>query len=212
MTQLKPALAPVAVVVIVALAACSRPVPNTHFYQLAVPSAVAGPFDPEAAPLEAILALAPVTSVSALRASEIAYVATSTEVVYFAYHRWVDTPERLTEERLIQDLSRAGRFRAVVSNNPTAAATHVLICRLLGFHEREVGGVAHGVVALDVELRAATGGPPLLRRAYEVARPAGSAAPAAVVIAINEAIDELSGRLIADISTALSAPPDAAQP
>ena len=92
----------------IVLAACGGKIPETRYYQLAVPAPsatqVAGP----------AIAIEPLTTDAAYDDERIVYRLTPYRLDYYNYHRWSSPPGTMLGNYLQDAFAKSGRFRAVM--------------------------------------------------------------------------------------------------
>lgn len=111
----------------------------------------------------------------------------------YDYHEWADYPDRMIQERLMHALIVHGGWSSVTIAPPSRGLDAVLEARLVEFEEVDSASGVTVRVALQWTLEDAEGdllGGDLTR----VERPAAKSVPA-VVVAFDEAVDELTSRL-----------------
>lgn len=125
----------------------------------------------------------------------------------YHYHQWRAAPQSLAADYLRRDLQASGLFLAVAGTGSSLPATH----RIEGMVEQwmEVDGQDSWLATIEltvtlVDLRArAMPDAVLFQRTYRGSEPSAKKNPGSVVEAMSRVMRELSGRIIADVHSAV---------
>jgi ABC-type uncharacterized transport system auxiliary subunit len=192
----------VALVLLAAAGGCGRgaAVPSDTYYRLAPVAAV-----PAAPITDQTLVVDAVDADSLYRDRALLYSedAANLTLKQYHYHHWQESPPRMLQLQLRDFLRAHGASPTVVTRDPgNDAALHVQ-SRIERFEHLISGGNVTARVALEFTLVGGAGGQPLLNRAYSIDKPAASADVAAVVAAMDAAVNEVFSRFIADARTTI---------
>lgn len=125
-----------------------------------------------------------------------AYVQQAHQVEYFASSRWADTPARMLEPLLLQALSQAGSFRAVVSNVGSAAADYRLDSEWLRLQQEFGQQPSRMHLTLRVQLVNLKTRQVVASQEIDEVEPAASENAYGGVLAANRAMQRVLGRVV----------------
>lgn len=173
---------------------CIHEMPQVHYYSISLP------MQPDPVIQErmgARIAVLDFTAVAALDIKDLAYSPAPYQFGYYDYHQWVAPPAQLLRERFLNDpilTASVGRLSECVDDSDATIRCHVK-----AFHEIDRPDGCRAVVAVDIVLGAAN--PPSFewRKAYYYEESISNRTPAAVVIALNTAVDHLMTDVVRDI-------------
>ena len=177
------------------LAACGK-VPPTYYYTVRYQ----GPHSPASAVLEARLGVAIPEAEHLLRQDRIVYFTGGSELNYYQYHRWAESPTFMVQSLLLRQLRGARLFTAIVPYRAQKGLDYVLRGRLLALEEVDSG--PSNIIArfgLELELVRQEDGQVVWTGRAQRERSVASKTVGALVEALNgcvaEVLDQLSGSL-----------------
>jgi ABC-type uncharacterized transport system auxiliary subunit len=170
-----------------ACAACAGKLPETRFYQLAVPEA-----QPHGG--DRVLVLDPLATDAAYDDDRIVYRTTPFRLDYYQYHRWSSAPGSMVSNYLEQALEHSGRFRAVV-RELTPDAPVVLAGRVLAIEEVDRSRTDWlGRIVLELILTDARTSETLWTEQFEETEPLRERNPEGLAAALSTAMSRIVGR------------------
>jgi uncharacterized lipoprotein YmbA len=177
------------------LAACGGKLPDTRYYQLAVPTArVAGG--------DLTLVLEPLVTDSGYDDERIVYRTTPYRLDYYQYHRWSAAPGTLIGNYLEQALERSGKFRAVV-REASSDAPAVLGGRVVAIEEVDLGPKQWiGRVVVELAVSDPRSGVVLWSEQFEETEPLAEQTPEGLARALSAAMARIAARAAPAIATA----------
>lgn len=122
-------------------------------------------------------------------------------------HRWAQNPADMITELIQRDLAESALFERTVGQYSSVRYRYALEGKILSLRGIEGNGNPRALLEADAALT--DFGAPLgvqksmMERRYRIEAPCPNATPAAMVIGLNQAVRELSSRLLKDIRTAL---------
>lgn len=129
----------------------------------------------------------------------IAYSSKKTQLTQYAYHYWTETPVRLLQEALVDQLRAAKVAPLVVTPEHRALSDYNVLGKVRRFeHLRE--GSPRVVVEVELTVQNASDGQVLLLETYMVEEPASDATVPAAAEAMSRAVGALSERFLADLA------------
>ena len=179
-----------------ACAACGGKLPETRYYQLAVPAERAHGGD-------RVLVLDALETDAAYDDERIVYRATPFRVDYYQYHRWASAPGTMIGNYLEQALEHSGKFCAVV-REVTADAPVVLSGRVLAIEEVDrsktewLGRIVLELVLTDVRTSEA-----VWTEQFDETEPLRQQTPEGLAAALSTAMGRIVARtapVIADLA------------
>src|SRR5437660_3281543 len=87
-----------------------------------------------------------------MRDGRILYQVGTHEVGAYEYHRWVETPDRMVQDSLVQLLRSSGKYQSVNNARTTVRADYVIQGRIYEFGEVDKPEISTRV-SLEIELR-----------------------------------------------------------
>jgi len=120
-----------------------------------------------------------------------AYLLRPYEVNYYAFNQWADAPARLLHQVLVENLDKAGSWRAVVQTAGTVTAQHRLDCDNLILEQQFFSNPSRIRLALRAQLIETKKQTILASRYFELLEPAPSEDPYGGVLAANQATAKL---------------------
>ena len=186
-----------ALVAVVTVGCASGPAPRDHYYRLeaAAPEALASP------------KLAGTLEVGRLRVEAISQgrrmlyrdSSQSGEIGQHAYHHWVDPPNVMLQDQLVQTLRSANLAEDVVTPAVRVGSDYLVSGRIVRL-ERILGGSEPRVaVEIELVLTRQQGSELLLLETYREERVAPGSSVADAVTAYDQAISAIFERFLADI-------------
>lgn len=118
------------------------------------------------------------------------------QVEYFASSRWADTPARMLEPLLLQALSQAGGFRAIVSNVGAVAADYRLDSEWLRLQQEFTQPPSRMHLTLRVQLVNLKTRQVVASQEIDEVEPAASENAYGGVMAANRAMQRVLGRVV----------------
>jgi len=183
--------------VIALLCACGGKLPETRYYQLAVPAAPAT--EPAG---DAVLAVEPLAADTAYEDERIVYRTTPYRLDYYNYHRWSAQPGALVAGYLEQALAKSGRFRAVV-RAPSDEASLVLGGRVVAIEEVDRSKTQWvGRIVLELVLSDTKRGTTLWTRRVEDSEPLRVQSPEGLAEALSIALARITAKIGPDVLAA----------
>jgi ABC-type uncharacterized transport system auxiliary subunit len=172
-----------------ACAACAGKLPDTRYYQLAVPDAKARGGDD-------LLVLEPLTTDAAYDDERIVYRTTPYRIDYYQYHHWSSSPGVMIGNYLEQAFETSGRFRAVV-RDATPAAPVILTGRVIAIEEVDVSKTAWvGRIVLELLLSDTRTGEALWTEQLEEIEPLQQQTPEGLAAALSIAMARIVAHTI----------------
>ena len=182
---------------IVLLFACGGKLPETRYYQLAVPTGSAAD-----AAGDAVIAVEPLAVDTAYEDERIVYRTTPYRLDYYNYHRWSAQPGALVSGYLEQALAKSGRFRAVV-RAPSDEAAFVLGGRVIAIEEIDRSKTQWvGRIVLELVLSDAKHGTTLWTRRVEETEPLRVQSPEGLAEALSIAMGRITAKIGPDVLAA----------
>jgi ABC-type uncharacterized transport system auxiliary subunit len=170
-----------------ACAACGGKLPETRFYQLAVPEARPHGGD-------RVLVLDPLATDAAYDDDRIVYRTTPFRLDYYQYHRWSSAPGSMVSNYLEQALEHSGKFRAVV-RELTPDAPVVLAGRVLAIEEVDRSRTDWlGRIVLELILTDARTSETLWTEQFEETEPLRERNPEGLAAALSTAMSRIVSR------------------
>ena len=120
-----------------------------------------------------------------------AYLLRPYEINYYAFNQWADTPARLFHQVLVENLDKAGAWRAVVQTPGTVPAQYRLDCDNLILEQQFFSNPSRIRLALRAQLIETKKQTILASRYFELLVPAPSEDPYGGVLAANQATMKL---------------------
>jgi ABC-type uncharacterized transport system auxiliary subunit len=167
-----------------ASAACAGKLPDTRYYQLAVPDTrLHGGAD--------LLVLEPLTTDAAYDDERIVYRTTPYRIDYYQYHHWSSSPGVMVGNYLEQAFEASGKFRAVV-RDPTPDAPVILAGRVVAIEEVDRSKTAWvGRIVLELVLTDARTGEALWTEQLEELEPLQDQTPEGLAAALSIAMSRI---------------------
>ena len=187
----------------VLLGGCSltKPRPEVRHYALALTV-------PEVPPgaAKTSLTVRPFTAHDPYNQERIVYRSSPYQVDFYNYHRWAASPAEQVTDLTRRYLAGAGLFAKVF---PTADGSADLA---LGGRVRQIEEVDHeqaweAVLSIDFWLARADQRSPFWFRSYTATQQAAKRNPEAIAEALSRNLENILGRLIADLAPVVAAPP-----
>lgn len=178
-------------------------VPEDHFYRLGTLTAESRYEEP---PFEGVLAVERVDAFGLLRDRALLYSEADTpqDLQRHHYHFWIDAPNDLVRDQLVQYLRSADVARQVAGEYIEEEGDLRLKLALRDFSRRLGGdGTVTVQVELDVVLNPKGRGAPLLVKRYRSGMRATNTGVAASVTAFDQALSTVYGELVKDVVAAL---------
>jgi cholesterol transport system auxiliary component len=145
---------------------------------------------------DAVLAVSLPQAQPGADSAAMAYVQQAHQVEYFASSRWADTPARMLEPLLLQALSQAGGFRAVVSNVGSVAADFRLDSEWLRLQQEFTPQPSRMHLTLRVQLVNLKTRQVVAAQEIDEVEPAASENAYGGVMAANRAMQRVLGRVV----------------
>ena len=176
-----------ALAALAACAGCGGKLPETRYYQLAVPDA-----RPRSG--ESVLVLDALATEAAYDDERIVYRTTPFRLDYYQYHHWASAPGAMVSSYLEQALERSGRFRGVV-REVTPDAPVVLAGRVIAIEEVDRSRTEWlGRIALELMLTDARSGEALWTEQFDETEPLRQQTPEGLAQALSVAMQRIVGR------------------
>lgn len=190
-------VAPFALLAALWLGCASSPAPRDHFYRLEVapPAAQGAPALPGALEVDR-----PRVEAVAQGRRMLYREASRPGVIHqHSYHFWTDPPGVMVQDLLIGYLRASGVARSVVAPGVHVESDFLLKGRVVRLERQVGGGTARVVVELEFTLLGTNGRRVLLDESYREERSVASESVEAAVVASEDALGAIFGRLLADI-------------
>lgn len=176
-----------ALVALIACAGCGGKLPETRYYQLAIPDA-----RPRSG--ERVLVLDALATEAAYDDERIVYRTTPFRLDYYQYHHWAGAPGTMVSSYLEQALERSGRFRAVV-REVTPDAPVMLAGRVIAIEEVDRSRTEWlGRIALELMLTDARSGEALWTEQFDETEPLHQQTPEGLAQALSVAMQRIVAR------------------
>lgn len=173
-----------------AAGACSSSVPETRYYQLAVPTRA------PAGGGSVAIAVAPLTTENAYDDQRIVYRLTPYRLDYYNYHHWSATPGTMIGNFLEQAFARSGRFRAV-TREASSAVPVTLGGRVVAIEEVDASKTSWlGRIVLELELTDSVTGEVLWAQQLEETEPLATQSPEGLARALTTAMQRITQRVL----------------
>jgi ABC-type uncharacterized transport system auxiliary subunit len=186
------------------LAACgSSSAPESYYYRLtaaAVPQRQGGP-------LPGAVEIPPLKADGMVNGRGILAGQDETGIKAYNYHSWWQAPGVMLQESLIDALRRAQAFEIVAGPEMRVRREYDVVGRIRRF-ERNGSRV---VVEIELALRLARGGEPLLLKTYREEAPAGDTMPS-VVHGFSTAVNAAWAAFVTDLGSISPPPPERSAP
>ncbi len=181
----------------------TRPAPRIDFYTLEYTA----PCRKASSPLPVVLNIPRFSIVPDYSTQRIVFQDTPFQRNEYVYHRWHADPADLVTAFMTRDFQASGRFLAVNHAGAGLSATHTLTGSVTSFYEHDLPRGWEAVLGLTITLTR-TDEPDITRRIlfqknYTTARPCETRTPSAVARAMSEAMQELSQRILTDVTAAM---------
>ncbi len=166
--------------------------PETHFYRL---SPMTGIAPRTGGPLPGAVEVQPLRSEGMVSGRAILYGDSPTTIKGYSYHSWWQSPGVMMQESLIDALRNGQAFTVVAGPEMKVDRTYDVLGRIRRLEQN--GGRV--VVEIELTLRLARGGAPLLLKSYQEEAPAGTSVESAVE-GFSAAIGRIWAQFIADLA------------
>ncbi|HLV68472.1 MAG TPA: ABC-type transport auxiliary lipoprotein family protein [Polyangiaceae bacterium] len=181
------------------LAACGGPVPEIHYYELAVLQPMRRP----ASDPRLVLAIEPFEANAAYESEQMVYRVSPYRMDYYHYHRWSASPALTVADYLREAFSRTGRFRRVVLE-PSPNAPLVLGGRVLALEEVDVTEESwYGQVVLELSLESRESGEVVWSQTFSEREKMEQRSPEGLARALSLALDRIVAASTGPIAAAL---------
>lgn len=147
-------------------------------------------------PANSVLLIAQPKAQAGFDTARMAYLLRPYEVSYYAFNQWADTPARMLQRVMVENLEATGRWSAVLQTPGAAPAQYRLDCDNLVLEQQFFSRPSRVRLALRAQLIDARKQAVLATRNFEVSEVAPSDDPYGGVIAANHA----SAKLITDMA------------
>ncbi len=176
-----------------ALTSCSgSPAPRDNYYRLAEPADVPAR---TGGPLPGAAEVVPLRADGLLNDRAIIFQKGPTVIEGYSYHFWWQAPGSMLQQSMIDTLRRAQAFEQVAGPEMKLNRVYDVVGRI----RRMEQGSNNVVVELELSLRLARGGEPLLLKTYTEEVPTtGNGIPAAVD-AFSTAVARIMNRFVSDL-------------
>jgi ABC-type uncharacterized transport system auxiliary subunit len=189
----------VAVLGLVALAACGGKVPPTSYYVLDLPAPEAKP--PNTLPYTAVIM--PFRTSEMLVQDRIIYRESPSQVGFYEYHRWAEDPSTTIVRSMLNQLRAKGAFDRVVPFEGRTKVDYVVRGRLERLEEIDYGGGVSVQVKVSAQLVDASTNRPVWSDVSEATSPVTTAEVRTVVEQMSSAVSSAVSRLVDGIDTHL---------
>lgn len=170
------------------IAACGGKLPETRFYQLAIPHPTA------AGTGDLVIALEPLETAPGYDDDRIVYRTTPYRLDYYHYHRWSASPGVMASSVLEQALERSGRVAAVV-RDPSEKSPVVVRGRVLAIEEIDESKQRwRGRIAIELTLVDSRTGELLASRTFDESEPLATQTPEGLAQALSIAMSRICER------------------
>jgi ABC-type uncharacterized transport system auxiliary subunit len=178
---------------VIVLAACGGKLPETRYYQLAVPATPAkGPAGPA-------IAVEPLAADAAYDDDRIVYRLTPYRLDYYNYHRWSSPPGTMLGNYLQDALSRSGRFRAVL-HDVTDSVPVTLGGRVIAIEEVDKSKTEWiGRVAVELTLTDTLTNKVLWSQRFDETEPLTRQSPEGLAQALSVAMQRITDKALPEV-------------
>jgi ABC-type uncharacterized transport system auxiliary subunit len=188
--------------VAVTLGACAGgggPVPQSTFYRVQA----SAPASPVATPLPGILEVDRfhIEGLTAGRAMVHSDSAKPNELHEYHYHLWTEPPATMLRDELVNFLRKANAARQVVTPEVRVSPDYMARGRVLKL-ERVIGNDPGALVELEMSARKIRGDDLMVLKTYRVKVAPSGKEVGDVVDAFGQALGEVFGKFVADLSAA----------
>jgi len=190
----------VPVAVALALLACGRTAPKTHYFRLQDPSPAAGRASPV---VPTVLEVGPFAARGLLGAERHILRSAATGAAELAWHEhrlWVEPPAEMVRHALVHYLREAHVFDRVVGREHQVTASHRLIGTLVALEHHPAPEV---LIELDLSLIAVRERTVVGERRYTLVEPADDSSLEAAVAALDRAVARLAADVARDLAKSL---------
>jgi cholesterol transport system auxiliary component len=136
--------------------------------------------------------------------ARMAYLRRPYEVNYYAFNQWADTPARMLQRILVENLDKTGLWGAVLQTPGAVPAQYRLDCDNLVLEQQFFSNPSRVHLALRAQLVETKTQTVLGTRYFEISQPAPSDDPYGGVIAANQAIAKLITELVEWLNSVVS--------
>jgi ABC-type uncharacterized transport system auxiliary subunit len=181
------------------VAACAQPpLPEDHFYRLAVAAPTAGATTPK---LRGTLEVERFFADGLTAGRPVVYSdsARPEELREYHYHFWVESPPVMLRDQFVAYLRGAGIASAVVTPEVRVEPDFVLTAKLKRL-EQIVGTPARGAIEVDIAVRRTQDDRLLFQGSYGVEVEARTNAVGDAVAALTAALSRIYAKIVADLS------------
>ncbi|TAL00715.1 MAG: hypothetical protein EPO08_12670 [Rhodospirillaceae bacterium] len=177
------------------LASCGGgAVPRDNYYRLVSPTEVA---TRTGGPLSGAAEVQPLRADGLLNDRAILFREGPSSIQGYSYHFWWQAPGSMLQQSLIDDLRRAFAFDMVAGPEMKLDRAYDVIGRIRRLEQ----GPASVVVELELSLRSARGGAPLLLKTYTEEVPTADGTVPTAVSAFSTALDRIWADFVTDLGT-----------
>ena len=178
---------------VVVLAACAGKIPETRYYQLAVPATEAKH------PAGPAIAIEPLAADAAYDDERIVYRVTPYRLDYYNYHRWSSPPGTMLGNYLQDAFARSGRFRAVM-HEVTDTVPVTLGGRVIAIEEVDKSKTEWiGRLAVELTLTDTITNKVLWSQQFEETEPLHTQTPEGLAQALSAAMQRISDKALPDV-------------
>ncbi len=150
-----------------------------------------------------LLEIKPFSADEPYKTTRIVYAESKYSRSSYVYHRWFSEPAGMITDLIARDLKVSQIPEGVASPANPARPTHILNANIEDFYEDDTGAKWEAVLALSVTLTPAQTSsaelPVLLQKTYQVRKTMEQNNPQGLAMAMSEALEEVSERMLKDI-------------
>jgi ABC-type uncharacterized transport system auxiliary subunit len=187
---------------------CGGKLPETRFYQLAVPPTGQRSGD-------AVIVLETLATDPAYDDERIVYRTNPYRLDYYQYHRWSAAPGTMVGNYLEQAFENSGRFRSVVRETSADAAV-VLGGRVVAIEEIDTSKTSWvGRIVIELTLTDTRSGTVLWSEQFDESEPLAAQTPEGLARALSTAMQRIASRaapIVADLAAQQTTQPAVGKP
>jgi cholesterol transport system auxiliary component len=135
------------------------------------------------------------TATSAYATHEMAYVIKPFRVDYFSENRWVDQPTHLLQPLLVQSLRQTQHFKEVIASPYTGHADYRIDTQILQMEQNFTCQPSRMALSISVNIMNNQTQRIIASRIFSITIPAPSDDPYGGVLAANQAVADLLGKI-----------------
>jgi cholesterol transport system auxiliary component len=143
-----------------------------------------------------ILQVDAVTVAPGYRTSKMAYLRKPHQLEYFTRNQWVDDPNKLLQQPIIDVLQKSHAYRQVVSDKMVIKADYRLLCQLLQLHQNYLRQPSQVELVMQATLIDNNNQQVIDSRQFHIQQETPFDTPYGGVLATNQAVKKLQQQLV----------------